>query len=821
MSERGLEALLNKVDYSYLGKGYVPSPFALEFIAFIKLVNGVEGEENKPALIHYDMMDQFSGTSKHIQNLFVAFRGASKALPLTTPIPTPYGYKTMKEIAVGDYIFSRNGGATEVTSVSPIFIKPVYRISLEDGRFLDVCEDHLNIVVDEQGAEKVVPTKELLNISERFYIPLSKGVLYDHKKLPVDPYTLGCILSNAVIPKHTFSPVLNVSKELGLHIIDKIPYPAHMQDKHIMPSYLTHIKGVHKALREVVNIEDRTFHEDYLYASKEQRMELLQGIMDTSNLDELEEALKAQVVTLVNSLGGYVKDDVVHMEECPYSFPDKVKEWVPCSGKLEVIGIEEVPVVPSKCITVSCPSESFLAKDYLVTHNTSVLHEYFILYLATYGGLKGFGEVHAGMYISDTMENGVKNMRKNLEERWETSQFLQKYVPKTKFTEDLWEFENIDGKRLGYGGFAVGSRIRGFKYRKKRPSTCHLDDLLSENNVNSPGVLSDIEDLVYGAARQAMGPGKRLLSWTGTPFNKSDPIHSAAESKSWNTRVYPVCEQFPVEKKDFRGAWPDRFDFNFVKREYTSLLESGKIDMFNRELMLRVASEEDRLVKDDDLVWYSRDKVFINKSRYNFYVTTDFATSNRPKADYSVIMVWAYTNNGDWMLVDGICKRQLMDKNIEQLFKFCSVYKPLSVGIEINGQQKGFIEWIREKQIEKNTYFNLAGPNSEGIRRSGKKIEYFKLFLPVIKAKKLWLPTELKNHELVVELLEEFRYTTEEKCAAKNDDVLDGVSMLMEMSPYKPSQESLPKVKDYGGESFAWFDEDYDEELNSVGSTIF
>ena len=47
-----VEDYLNSTDYT-VKPGYVPSDFALEFITFIKLVNGIEGEEHKTPLVHY------------------------------------------------------------------------------------------------------------------------------------------------------------------------------------------------------------------------------------------------------------------------------------------------------------------------------------------------------------------------------------------------------------------------------------------------------------------------------------------------------------------------------------------------------------------------------------------------------------------------------------------------------------------------------------------------------------------------------------------------------------------------------------------------
>ena len=67
---------LDEIDYSY-SKKYVPSRFSLDFINFIKLVNGGEGEENQTPLLHYVMLDQFGDpTESSIANMI--HRGAAK-----------------------------------------------------------------------------------------------------------------------------------------------------------------------------------------------------------------------------------------------------------------------------------------------------------------------------------------------------------------------------------------------------------------------------------------------------------------------------------------------------------------------------------------------------------------------------------------------------------------------------------------------------------------------------------------------------------------------------------------------------------------------
>jgi len=452
---------------------------------------------------------------------------------------------------------------------------------------------------------------------------------------------------------------------------------------------------------------------------------------------------------------------------------------------------------------------------------TTALHEYMFLFLATYGGTPKFGQVNVAIYVSDTIDNGVKSMRQNLEFRWNKSEFLQKYVPYARFTDVRWEFKNAAGKFLCIRGFGASTGVRGFKEYGERPTWCGFDDLMSDKNAESPTITKDIRNIIYKAARQALHPKKRKMIWTGTPFNKKDPLYEAAGSKGWNTRVYPICEKFPCSREEFRGAWEDRFNYDFVKSEYDSLLASGEIQAFNQELMLKIVSEEDRLIQDEDLVWYDRSSVLKNKGNYNFYITTDFATSEKTSADFSVISVWAYNSNGDWLYIDGIIKRQLMDKNIDQLFEYVNMYKPLSVGVEVSGQQKGFISWIRREMLGRNIFFNLAkdiGGTQEGIRPNTDKLSRFQQIVPMFKMKKIWFPTGMDNSAVMIEILDELKNSSITGFKSKHDDFIDTVSMLNAIQAWKPSAESLYK-KNIESSSNEYFD-DYEED-SYTSSTIF
>lgn len=473
----------------------------------------------------------------------------------------------------------------------------------------------------------------------------------------------------------------------------------------------------------------------------------------------------------------------------------------------------KTPVIHYRMLdTITKGGKRIINLCYRGSAKTTLMGEYLFLYIGVYGELPGFGKVSLAIYVSDSIENGVKNMRKNLEFRWENSEFLKEYIPETRFTDIRWEFKNADGKLFVVKGYGASTGVRGAKEMGIRPQIAVLDDLISDDDARSPTVIAAVEDTVYKAVSYALHPTKNMIIWSGTPFNSKDPLYKAVESGGWQVNVFSVCEQYPCSREDFKGSWPDRFTFDYVKEQYDLAMKNGKISMFNQELMLRIMSEEDRMIQDGDIGWYKLDAVLRNKGRFNFYITTDFATSEKQKADFSVISVWALNNVGDWLWCDGICKRQLMDRNINDLFRLAQVYKPQSVGIEVSGQQGGFIPWIQAQMMERNIYFPLASEGNDmkpGIRPNTNKMVRFNTVVPLFKARKIFFPIERKNEAPMIECMNELSLVSVGGFRSKQDDFADTISMLSVLRTWKPSEES-PIDEPVGKKSDMMWDIDYE-----------
>jgi len=447
---------------------------------------------------------------------------------------------------------------------------------------------------------------------------------------------------------------------------------------------------------------------------------------------------------------------------------------------------------------------------------TTLMFEYLVLYIAVFGEIEGFGKITGMIYVSDSMDNGVKSARKNIEFRYYASDFLQEWIPEAKFTDAYLEFKNKEGHRLGCKMFGAKTGLRGTKIFGKRPVLVVLDDLVSDDDAKSKVSMEAIKDTLYKGVNFAMDPTRRKIIFNGTPFNKDDVLYEAVESGAWDVNVWPVCETFPCAREDFRGAWGDRFTYDYVLEEYTALKLSGKLAAFYQELMLRISSAEERLVQDSEIRWYSRPALLNNRGRFNFYITTDFATSDKQTADYSVISVWAYNANGDWFWVDGVCARQTMDVTINDLFRLVSEYHPQSVGVEITGQQGAFIQWLQSEMMNRNIWFNFTQEKgSPGIRPVVNKLSRFNLVVPFFKMGKMYFPKEMEESKIMQIGMGQIQLATINGLKGK-DDFLDTISMLMHMDPWKPSETSSMSQ----GKDDRW-DLDDNDENDDIGLSSY
>ncbi len=92
----------------------------------------------------FSELDQITNGLHGGQMIIVAARPAiGKALALDTPLPTPTGWTTMGEVAVGDQLIDADGWPTTVVAATDVMVgRPCYEVEFSDGTVIVADADH-------------------------------------------------------------------------------------------------------------------------------------------------------------------------------------------------------------------------------------------------------------------------------------------------------------------------------------------------------------------------------------------------------------------------------------------------------------------------------------------------------------------------------------------------------------------------------------------------------------------------------------------------------------------------------------------------------
>ena len=366
-----------------------------------------------------------------------AATGVGKALPNSTIIPTPFGLKTVEEIKPGDYLFDAFGKPTLVKAIYPQGPKEVWEVTFKDGRKAKCCEEHLWSYCTEgqrkeQKLNRKFYTKTLKEINKldlyqrgcgyKILVPMQKAVEYSLKQYYLSPYVFGLLLGDGSFRYNNTNKGLQFSSENN-ELPSAIAQEMNWKYKKCSdynytwmfedPNNIAHTNvWVEEALKDFPALwqrksEMKFIPREYLEGSIEQRLDLLNGLLDSDGSIDKEkgrisfwtvsEQLRNDVIELCLSLGfkaSWLEDN--HKDSLPlYKIEivgtpeDKIKlfrlkrkhdlilAWYNNGKRKEnnlfnpIIKIEKLNYSEEMtCFYVDNEEHLFLMNDYIVTHNT-------------------------------------------------------------------------------------------------------------------------------------------------------------------------------------------------------------------------------------------------------------------------------------------------------------------------------------------------------------------------------------------------------------------------------------------------------------------
>lgn len=345
-----------------------------------------------------------------------SFAIENEALALDTPIPTPSGWVDMGDLEAGDEVYAVDGSITTVEKAHPIqHHRRCFRVAFDDGTSVVASDGHKWLAAHSgSGNFRRRTTLEMFESrTERYALPAREPIETRDADLPIDPYVLGLWLgdgaaSAATIACHEDDLHETLGEVWRAGFTSAIQY-----DKNHIRVAGGRVKGrtgtsLQSQLRIVGLIRNKHIPAEYMRASRDQRLALLQGLMDSDGsirgrdgavrFTGTDEGLVMGVFELAKSLGLNVKLPRWQTRD-PERWPDRA-HWKPCgfvsisadssvpvfrlkrkvgllnpSGRRRrgrsIVKIEEVESVPVRCLTVAHESHLFLCGEgFYPTSNT-------------------------------------------------------------------------------------------------------------------------------------------------------------------------------------------------------------------------------------------------------------------------------------------------------------------------------------------------------------------------------------------------------------------------------------------------------------------
>lgn len=338
--------------------------------------------------------------------------GLGKGLERGTPVLTPQGWVRIGDLSIGDKIFGKNGKPTQVTGVFPQGTKDIFRVSFDDDSSVITDGSHLWAVSTPKNRDKyqVLSTNQLLERglhdkagNRKWSIPLVEPVKYRKKTLAIEPYLLGVLLGDGCITTDE-EIIANCEGRTAKH------YSRGVACLNFRDCWWLRLRLQGKALKDglrVVNLYgkrswEKFIPEVYLRGSIEQRLAILQGLLDTDGYATPEggvefsstaEKLADGVVELANSLGGIARKSVggstrhqngIGRESWrvniklparfePFRLTRKLKAWARPTRYPPLRALHSVEPVGSAetiCISVAAEDQLYVTRNHIVTHNT-------------------------------------------------------------------------------------------------------------------------------------------------------------------------------------------------------------------------------------------------------------------------------------------------------------------------------------------------------------------------------------------------------------------------------------------------------------------
>jgi predicted phage terminase large subunit-like protein len=351
--------------------------------------------------------------------------------------------------------------------------------------------------------------------------------------------------------------------------------------------------------------------------------------------------------------------------------------------------------------------------------STTCTHAYVLAYAL-------FREGDYVVIVSDTIAQAVQflgDIKKELQDN-EDLRALFGVEGFVKETEDDLIVEMTDKHLFRIQAKGSEQKVRGLKWKNKRPSLIVCDDLENDETVLNKERRYKFKRWFYAALMPCLSD-KGKIRVVGTILHMDSLLENLMPSSQLQSRAGGLKHLVREDLKEYSAVklpwksvkyrahtddyskilWPQAKTVEYFKAKKEDAIRQGLADVYSQEMLNIPLDVTDTFFRSSDFVPMKLDDY---KKNVVYYATCDLAVSTKEKADYSVIVVTGVDEDGRLHLRNVIRARMDALDIVNTMLNVQKTYKPVLFGIEQGMIQKAIGPYLNEAMMKRGEYLNLV-----------------------------------------------------------------------------------------------------------------
>lgn len=202
-----------------------------------------------------------------------------------------------------------------------------------------------------------------------------------------------------------------------------------------------------------------------------------------------------------------------------------------------------------------------------------------------------------------------------------------------------------DGHECRFIAKGSGQKMRGIKWRGKRPGLILCDDLEEDEQVENRDRRKKFSRWFYRALVPCLRKGGKIRVH-GTILHEDSLLARLMKSKTWTTRLYRAHRAFD----DFSEIlWPEQFSVERLEKIRASFIEEGDAAGYSQEYLNDPHDNSEAYLRKDDFLPMKPEH---HDSPKRVRVGCDFAVSKADKANRTSFTVGGTLVTNDTCIID-------------------------------------------------------------------------------------------------------------------------------------------------------------------------